>query len=398
MSKSKNILITGASRGIGLLASKTLAQSGHYIVAAMRDLEGRNAVAAQALNAWAKEHDYGLETIEMDVCDESSVNSAIKLVEKHRPIDVLINNAGVMPVGITEAYTPEQIKACFDVNVFGVARTCRAVLPYMRERQSGLLIHLSSTAGRQAIPFFGVYCASKWALEALVESMHYEIDSFGIESIIVEPGGHATDLINNPPAPADNDCIKSYGAIAEVPKNMINMFEAMFAAKEDITNAQNVADKICSLVNMDEAMPIRITVGNDMGLNRINESVAPIQAELIRMLQPVTGMKAEDKRLYLSAEISLKPECYEAGKAAIEGIIPLTLNEPGCHVFSLMEDQSKNGKLHLFEIFEDEHALQRHHDKDYTKAIFTQYEDWLEKPIEITKMQASSPETSLQFS
>ncbi len=394
----KNILITGASRGIGLLTSKSLAQAGHHVIAAMRDIGGRNAAVSQELKAWANDIGCNLEIIELDVADESSVNSAIDSVEKHLSIDVLVNNAGVMPVGITEAYTPEQIEACFDVNVIGVARTCRAVLPYMRKRQSGLLIHLSSTAGRLAIPFFGVYCASKWAVEALVESMHYELESFGIESVIVEPGGHATDLIKNPPSPADNKRLKSYGSTAQAPNKMIDMFEAMFAAGEDITNAQNVADKICSLVSMDKVKQLRVTVGDDMGLKHINEGIAPIQTELIRMLQPVMGINIQDKRLYLSAKISLKPEHYEDGKAAIEGIISRTLNEPGCHIFSLMEGQSEKGKLHLFEVFEDEYALKQHYEKNYTKAIFTQYEDWLEKPIEVTKMKASSPETSLQFS
>lgn len=186
---------------------------------------------------------------------------------------MLVNNAGIMPTGLTEAFTPELVESCFDVNFLGPARTCRAVLPHMRE------IHLSSTAGRVAIPCFGVYCASKWALEAYAESLHYELTSFGIESILVEPGGHSTDLVKTTPAPADQDCLTTYGSLADGRDKLLDMFEEMFAAGENMTDAQNVADAIVRLINMDGAKPLRTTVGHDMGLNQINNQTAPIQSE-----------------------------------------------------------------------------------------------------------------------
>ena len=289
MLESKNILVTGASRGIGRLTVKSLAQAGHKVFAGMRELQGRNEAIACELADWARENNLTVEPIELDVANEVSVNAAIERVEKQRPIDILINNAGVMPTGLTEAFTPEQIKACFDVNVFGPIRTCRAVLPHMRKRRSGLMIHLSSTAGRVAIPFFGVYCASKWALEAYVESLHYELSSFGIESILVEPGGHDTDLVKTAPRPMDQDCLTAYGAFAEGGDKMLNMFESLFAAGEKITDAQNIADQICALIMMEGPRPIRTTVGHDMGLVQINQSVAPVQFELIKSLQPYVG-------------------------------------------------------------------------------------------------------------
>ncbi|MDJ0708093.1 MAG: SDR family oxidoreductase [Leptolyngbyaceae cyanobacterium MO_188.B28] len=280
----KTILVTGASRGIGLLTVKSLANAGHYVFAAMRDLQGRNNAIARELIDWAEENDLTLETVEMDVTNESSVNATIQAIEKDRSINVLINNAGIMPTGLTEAFTPEQIKACFDVNVLGPARACRAVLPHMRDRRSGLLIHISSTAGRVAIPFFGVYCASKWALEAYAESLHYELAPFGIESILVEPGGHSTDLVKTAPAPTDQDCLLGYGKFADGRDQMLGMFERMFAVGENITDAQNVADKIVDLIEMKGPRPIRTTVGQDMGLNQINANVAPVQSELIKSL------------------------------------------------------------------------------------------------------------------
>tara|TARA_R110002072_G_scaffold222478_2_gene379413 strand:- start:217 stop:1404 length:1188 start_codon:yes stop_codon:yes gene_type:complete len=394
---SKNILITGASRGIGYLTAKTLAKADHHVIASMRDIKGHNAVIATELAGWATEHGHSLEVVELDVTSEDSVDSAIQALEERLNIDVLINNAGIMPCGITEAYTPEQVSACLDVNVVGVARTCRATLPYMRKRKSGLMIHISSSSGRLAMPFFGLYCASKWALEAMAESMHYELASFGVESIIVEPGGHGTDLIQDPPVPSDTRCIDSYGYIAKGPANIVEMFQGVFAQGDKSTDAQNVADQLAELVDMKGERPIRTTVGHNMGVDQINARVAPVQAEFIRSFLPMAGLEAQDKRLFVSARITLKPEYYAEGLAALESIIPQTLNEPGCHVFSLMKNKDSNGTLHLFECFEDEQALQIHYEQDYTKAVFAQYEEWLEKPVEVTKMFASSSVTSAQF-
>ena len=286
MTERKTILVTGASRGIGLLSAKALAHAGHHVFAGMRDAAGRNAPIASELRAWASSNGLRLEPIEVDVTKDASVDRAVQTIEGRQPIDVLINNAGVMPVGITEAYTPDQVEACLDVNFVGAVRTCRAVLPGMRSRRSGLIIHLSSTAGRLAIPFFGLYCASKWALEAYGESLHYELSDLGIESIILEPGGHATDLIKVPPGPSDLARLGGYGAVANGPRRMIDLSETMFAAGGAATDAHNIADVICELVSTKRPRPIRTTVGHDMGVARINKSVAPVQAELIESLPP----------------------------------------------------------------------------------------------------------------
>ncbi len=304
MSKKKVVLVTGASRGIGFLTVKTLVQEGHYVVAAMRDIIGRNKRNAQALYAWAEDLIGSVEVIEMDITDERAVNLAVQSLEQRLEIDVLINNAGVMPVGITEANTP---------------------------------------------------------------------------------------------AADDSNCLHSYGEKARYPNKMVAMFEDMFAAKESITNAQNVADKISTLINMDGNRPIRTTVGGDMGLIAINESAAPIQADLIASLQPLIGAPTKDNRLYIAADVCLKPEYFARGKAALESILKPTLNESGCHVFSLMESQTDANKLHLFEIFENEQALEQHYQKDYTKAVFANYDKWLSNPIEVRKMKSASMTTSMQF-
>ena len=281
---SKTILITGASRGIGLLTAKSLAARGHTVYAGMRDLNGRNAAAAAELAAFA---DGRILPVELDVTDDAGCAAVVAKIEAEAPIDVLINNAGIMPVGLTEAFTLDQAKDLFDVNVYGIMRMSRAVLGAMRSRKSGLIISLSSAAGRFGMPYFGLYCASKWAMEAYCESLHYELEPFGIESILVEPSGHGTDLVTTAPAPADEPRVRDYGDLARGRERLLGMFQGMFDQGDASTDAVNVANRIADLVDMDAPRPIRTQVGHDMGVTAVNDAVLPIQAELIKGLKPV---------------------------------------------------------------------------------------------------------------
>jgi len=209
-------LLTGASTGFGRAAAETLARRGFTVFATMRDLAGRNASHSEALQSLALREKLALHILEMDVTRDGSpkeaVEQALRIAGR---IDVVINNAGIAALGVTEAYTVDEWQQVFNVNLFGVVRVNRAVLPTMRRQRSGLLIHVSSGAGRMVVPYFGVYCASKYAPEAVADSYRFELLPFGIDSVIVEPGIHRTPILDKFLEPADHTRLAAYTSTAE---------------------------------------------------------------------------------------------------------------------------------------------------------------------------------------
>ncbi len=280
-SKKKVVLITGCSSGFGKITAMTLARQGHQVYASMRDSKHRNHKVFLEL----QEVGENLIPIDLDVTLNSSVNTAVKtVIEAEGKIDVLVNNAGVMNVGVTEAFTLEQIQKQFDVNVFGSIRTAKAVLPHMREQRSGLLIQISSLAGRAVFPFFGVYCASKYAVETLAESLRYELKSFCIDSVIIEPGPFETDLISrNTPRPGDKAVVQEYGDVAKIPESILAAFVEGYKAK-DAPRPQLVADAVSALIAMQQGeRPMRtIVTGEDFGLRNFNDVALPYQRGVLK--------------------------------------------------------------------------------------------------------------------
>ncbi|MBL8510924.1 MAG: SDR family oxidoreductase, partial [Betaproteobacteria bacterium] len=187
---SQTVLITGVSGGFGRLTALTLLSQGHRVIGTLRDPQGRNAQHVQSLQA------AGAVIVEMDVAHDQSVEAGVSkaLEVSGGKIDVVINNAGLGVHGLQECFTGQDWQRLFDINVFGVARVNRAVLPTMRRQGAGLLIHVSSLLGRIVIPFYGPYNASKWALEAMAENYRAELAPFGIDSVVVEPGGYNTEF------------------------------------------------------------------------------------------------------------------------------------------------------------------------------------------------------------
>jgi NAD(P)-dependent dehydrogenase (short-subunit alcohol dehydrogenase family) len=229
----KVILITGTSTGFGRTAAETLARRGYPVFATMRDISGRNAANRKALQSLAEREGWNLDVLDMDVTNEASVNQAVQqALDRAGRIDVAINNAGIAAQGVTEAFPVEQYQQVFDVNLFGAVRVNRAVLPAMRRQRSGLLIHVSSAAGRAVIPGFGVYCASKFALEALADAYRFELSAFGIDSVLVEPGVHRTPILEKFPAPTDRNRVAAYGSIAEAVEKLKGILERASRAPE----------------------------------------------------------------------------------------------------------------------------------------------------------------------
>jgi NAD(P)-dependent dehydrogenase (short-subunit alcohol dehydrogenase family) len=191
----KVVLVTGASSGIGLACAEHLASRGYRVYGASRSATS----AAQ------------VHPIAMDVTDNASVQSAVEhLLAREGRIDIVVNNAGMAIGGAVEDTSLEEARAQFDVNFFGVLRVCRTVLPHLRQQRAGYLVNIGSIGGLVAIPFQGLYSASKFALEGLTESLRMEMSPFGVRVVLLEPGDHRTGLTGNRRMTADSQTNPAY--------------------------------------------------------------------------------------------------------------------------------------------------------------------------------------------
>ena len=215
------VLITGTSSGFGRLIAETLARKKFRVFATMRDVKDRNAAVAREIAETAKRESLSLQTVELDVTDDFSLERAVsKVVLECGRIDTLVNNAGFGIMDLAETVPLAQAQRQFDVNFFGVLRMNRAVLPVMKRQGSGLLLHVSSGGGRLAIPGMGLYCASKFAMEALAEVYRYELASLGIDSVILEPGAYSTPIMEKLERGEDAGRKTGYGEMAQVPEKL----------------------------------------------------------------------------------------------------------------------------------------------------------------------------------
>ena len=276
---SKTILITGASTGFGRDTAETLARAGHTVFASMRDPQGKNREHAQALRAQK------IEVLELDVGNDASIGRAVnEMLARAKRIDVLVNNAGIASAGVTEAFTAEQAAAVFDTNVIGVLRTSRAVLPTMRKQHDGLIINVGSILGRITFPFFGIYGASKFAVEALTDSLRCEVSQLGIDVALVQPSAYPTRMYASVQQPADTARAAEYGAVGEIPGAMFAHFMSMFEGA-DAPKLHDVAEVIAKLVAQPKgSRAARTVVGAAFGSDKVNEQTAPLQAQAIEAL------------------------------------------------------------------------------------------------------------------
>jgi NAD(P)-dependent dehydrogenase (short-subunit alcohol dehydrogenase family) len=278
MNSKQVVLITGSSTGFGRLFADTLARKGHTVFATMRDLGGRNAKNASAIRALAEQDSLPIYVLELDVTDDASVERAVDAaIGKAGRIDVAINNAGYVVSGLAEAVTTEQAQRLMDTNFFGSVRVNRAVLPHMRRQRSGVLMHISSGAGRIIAPSMGFYCASKFALEALAEAYRYELAAQGIESVIVEPGPYETPVVGNMVRAADEARTDTYGAVKQIPAKVS-------AALSSVTgNAQDVADAVLRIIETPAGeKQLRYLVSPEsFGVDQINALSEQVQARVL---------------------------------------------------------------------------------------------------------------------
>ena len=180
---NKIILLTGASSGIGYDTAVALAKQGHKVYAAARRVE-----RMEPLREW------GIVPIQMDVTDEASMRQGVQtLLDREGRIDVLVNNAGYGFFGAVENVPMDDARNQLEVNIFGLARLCQLVLPTMREQHSGRIVNIASVAGKSVIYYGGWYHVSKYAVEALSDALRIEMQPFGIDVVIIEPGAIKTN-------------------------------------------------------------------------------------------------------------------------------------------------------------------------------------------------------------
>jgi NAD(P)-dependent dehydrogenase (short-subunit alcohol dehydrogenase family) len=294
MDSKQAIFITGASTGFGRLFAETLARHGHTVFATMRDPQGKNAKSAADLLALASRESLSIFTLECDVTSDASVELAVRsAIAQSGRIDIAINNAGYGIIGLAEAVTTQQALQIMDTNFMGCVRVNRAVLPHMRRHRHGLLMHISSGAGRVVIPAFSLYTASKFAMEALAETYRYELASQGIESVVVEPGAYQTPVFGNLVYATDESRTDTYGAAAQIPAKMTSLLG------NTAGDPQEVADAVLRIIETpagQKKMRYRVSQ-SDLGVDEINVTTERVQARLLEMF----GLTAETSFVHREA-------------------------------------------------------------------------------------------------
>jgi NAD(P)-dependent dehydrogenase (short-subunit alcohol dehydrogenase family) len=295
---SKTILITGASSGFGAMTTRALADAGHTVFASMRDIEGRNRAAAAA----AREYPGDVRPIELDVSDQASVDDAVSaLLAEAGRLDVVVHNAGHMALGPTEAFTPEQLAAAYDVNVLSTQRVNRAALPHMREQEDGLLVWVGSSSTRGGTPpYLAAYFAAKAAEDSLAVSYAAELARFGIETTIIVPGSftHGTNHFANAGQAADAEVAAVYderyaGLMDEVGRRLAEL-------APDDADPTEVARQIARVVDLPKGdRPFRVHIDPvDDGAEEVNALGDRIRERFYRrigledLLHPTARLRA----------------------------------------------------------------------------------------------------------
>jgi len=250
MNDQKVWFVTGASKGLGLSLVKQLLDKGYYVAATSRNI-------ADLENAVGKNESF--LPLAVNITDEQSVTSAIsQTISRFGKIDVVVNNAGYGMVGSLEELSDTEARANFDVNVFGSLNVIRAVMPHLREQKSGHIFNVSSIGGFTGnFPGFGIYCATKFAVQGFTESLAAEIKAFGIKATIVSPGYFRTNFLNPDSLSVPKNEIAAYKAVRDVQ-----------AAHQNDINGQQAGDPekgVAAIITVAEAeeAPVHLFLGQD---------------------------------------------------------------------------------------------------------------------------------------
>ncbi|QRN39921.1 oxidoreductase [Pectobacterium carotovorum] len=234
--KSKVILVTGASSGIGEATALRLKASGHTIYAAARRIERMQKLA-----------EADIRVLPLDVTDSVSVQTVLDtIIAECGRIDVVVNNAGYGSYGAVEEVSPEEGRAQFDVNVFGAVRLTQLVLPHMRAQRSGTVINITSMGGKIYTPLGAWYHGTKFALEAISDCLRLEVEPFGIDVVVIEPGGIKTEWADI--AAAKLLDVSGHGAYAKQAEAMADSMVGESSRKRQ-SSPQMIADTIAQAVS-----------------------------------------------------------------------------------------------------------------------------------------------------
>jgi NAD(P)-dependent dehydrogenase (short-subunit alcohol dehydrogenase family) len=254
MDKPQVSVVTGSSNGIGKEIALMLARKGFTTYATMRNL-----AKGSELKIIAEKEALPLKTVQLDVKDDNSVKNAIELIiEENNRLDVLVNNAGYGLSGALEDLSMDEIKSQYETNVFGLIRTTQSVLPIMRKQRSGIIINISSGLGRFGIATTSAYASTKFAIEGLSESMSFELEPFGIRTIIIEPGVIKTNFINS--SVLAKKSMDPNSPYIQLIKGMENGMENLI---KNATDPQYVAKVVIDAV-IDKNPKLRYLAGKDI--------------------------------------------------------------------------------------------------------------------------------------
>jgi NAD(P)-dependent dehydrogenase (short-subunit alcohol dehydrogenase family) len=245
---SKVWFVTGSSRGLGRNFVEAALSRGDRVAATARNVASLDALVAA--------HGDAVLPLELDVTDKAAVFAAVQRAHEHfGRLDVIVNNAGYAQVGAVEELTEQHLRDQLETNLFGAVWVVQAALPHLREQGSGHIIQMSSAAGLVAMPLGSAYHISKWALEALNESLAGEVADFGIKVTVVEPGGFATRQGKNPD-PLANGFMAEANPLYDGLRRRL----AGFTGRQPAGDPAAAARALLTIVDSDEP-PLRVLFG-----------------------------------------------------------------------------------------------------------------------------------------